>query len=169
MLCNRTARRAAIAICLLIASTVSTHYESNAFSASNIDWIKSSENWWGVSIEDFPSAAGLGPGEYQQGDHPIGAGLKVIAPVDNVTASWEPTVLRPSFFKFAPKEGLVEILGFYKGKKDDVVSFLTKRYGKHSKELAALGFVTYVWVFKKTALEVSDISYTVFPADKMRQ
>jgi len=163
---NRTVI-ATLSIALMI-SAFSIYCDSNTVSASNIDWIRSCEAWWGVSIDSFPAVAGFPPGQYQQGDNPIGDGSKVIVPAKDVTAAWEPKVLPPSFFKFT-SEGLVLISGFYKGNKDEVVSDLTQLYGPYRKAVRVLNFIRYVWVLNRTAFEISDAGYNVFPADKVAQ
>jgi hypothetical protein len=91
-------------------------------------------------------------------------GHNVIAPFAKKTENkWTPKELPLLAFIFTDEKGLVEITGFYKGKQTEVVAALTEYYGKHSREARVLGMVSYGWDFDKTFLEITSVSFSMYP------
>ena len=80
---------------------------------------------------------------------------------------WEPPEIPPLSFEFEPGEGLLEISGFIKGKREDVVAALISRYGNYNRTLTALDLTTCVWELDGTILEVSDWSFRIFPRSRL--
>jgi hypothetical protein len=158
--------RLVLALVVVIGSVIPFHSNSGISTtlAMSKDIVKLSEEWWGVSIGRFPAISGLTYGDYSEGDHPTRRGYKVILPfAKRIENKWLPKELRPFEFDFTDEKGLVEISGFYKGKQEEVVARLTDRYGKPSRELRAIGLVTYVWDFDRTSLDVTSVFFSLHP------
>lgn len=133
------------------------------------DLIRLSQTWWGVSFEDFPKVAGLQPGDYSVGDHPVENGVHVIVTNNSALSRWEPRELPPLSFSFTAEEGLREIDGFYKGSQSEVLASLTTRYGSPDASSSALGMSAFGWHFEKTFLDLRYGIFVILPISKAKQ
>jgi hypothetical protein len=139
-----------------------------AYAVPGNDLVMLAESSWGISIDKFAAIAGLKPGEYYQGNQPqpLPQDVQVISPYRNLTEGrWEPIELFPLSFEFTAASGLKEISGFLPSgsSQASVVAVATKLYGPPARSAQALNMITYVWIFKRTALEISPITFRLYP------
>lgn len=145
------------------AAAISLTLAFSALAADN-DLVRLSQNWWGVSIEEFPKKAGLQPGDYSVGDHPSRKGIKVIVINPKAAARWEPKEIPAFEFDFTPEGGLQEIGGFIKGTQKEALAALIARYGHYKGVTQLLGMYAYGWEVGKTELGLGYNLYSLHPA-----
>ncbi|HTU69870.1 MAG TPA: hypothetical protein VMF11_06075 [Candidatus Baltobacteraceae bacterium] len=137
------------------------------------DLIVLASQWWGESYAQFPAVAHLQPGDYFAGDDPGAkilashAGFKVILPIQNRTGNKWSGPLVPFAFEFSPKNGLVEIIGFFGSgiTEEEFVTSLRNVYGPPDwfSEAFNLRFVSYAWMFDKSTLGVNFENFYITP------
>jgi hypothetical protein len=128
-------------------------------------------HWWGMSIEDFPSAAGLQSNEYAIGDDPSAvidpnmAGVKDIVP-SLQQSKWSPPELNPLAFRFKPGQGLYQIVGFYHGTFPEMVAAMTRVYGRPGDSATCIGLGSFEWLVGESILGITSISWSIVPRSK---
>jgi hypothetical protein len=135
------------------------------------DLFRLSEDWWGVGFEEFPRVASLGKNEYAAGEEPSSPSYMVIMPTGLVNSRmWTPKELDPLAFRFLKQKGLVEISGFLRkgDTQEEVLKVLRDRYGKPTRSMQALNMTIYLWIFGKSALELSPFRFKLFPSSDVK-
>lgn len=114
---------------------------------------------WGKSAADFPKAAGLKAGEYQNAASVNGVDRTAIAITEAGRARWTPKPLANAAQSagFDAKLGLIEVTGSLPGTTADfeaLIKALNARYGQYSLHNTAGDTHTYGWIFPKATLSV---------------
>jgi hypothetical protein len=127
------------------------------------DLVRQSGGWWNMTVQEFLAATGLTPGHYASTPDVIDTTRTQVLPATAARRKlWPQPELEPFTFTFDEKLGLVEINGFLVGKKQaDDLPALIRRYGPPTAEATALDFITYVWTYDQSTLELHAMGFVI--------